>query len=377
MKRNLTTAILAVTLAAGVLTGCGATVVSTSEAGATAEPAATNPPACCTEEGATGESAVNLKEPEIADNVEYKWHVTIPGMNGSLCNIPTFIAYEKGFFAEEGLDVTLVSADYETKKVGLNNGTMPVVNGDFMYFPSIESGLNITVVDGMHKGCIKLQVLPDSDLQTVEDLRGATIAVDEIGGTPYQVAALWLEQNGIKAIGDGAEVTFLPYGDDPMALAALSKKEVTVAAVWDPMASIAESNGEVRTLLDISADKPFSDHYCCFLYASTKVLEEDPEQIAAIVRAYRKAEDYIANNPEEATNLIIETNYVSIDDHDLAVDLVKSYGYPSADDYANAKTLDAKADVLYFATALNEAGFLTEDPDTYAAKAFTEVDLGE
>lgn len=322
----------------------------------------------------TPNSTSDTQTPENTE-LEYKWEVTIPGMNGSLCNIPTFIAYEKGYFAEEGLDVTLVSADYETKKVGLNNGTMPVVNGDFMYFPSIETGLNITVVDGIHKGCIKIQVLPDSELQSVEDLRGAVIAVDEIGGTPYQVAALWLEQNGIKAIGDGAEVTFLPYGDDPMALAALSKEEVTVAAVWDPMASIAEANGEVRTLLDISVDAPFADHYCCFLYASTKVLQEDPEQISAILRAYRKAEDYIANNPEEATDLIIDKLYVSIEDRELAVELVKSYGYPSTEDYENDRALDAGEDVLYFAQALHDAGYLESDPNEYITKAFTEVDL--
>lgn len=353
MQRRFIASILALGLALTMLAGCGTGTDSGND------------------------SANSEGNPSSAADTqtEKKWEVTIPGMNGSLCNIPTFIAYEKGYFAEEGLDVTLVSADYETKKVGLNNGTMPVVNGDFMYFPSIETGLNITVVDGIHKGCIKIQVLPDSTIQSVEDLRGAVIAVDEIGGTPYQVAALWLEQNGIQAIGDDAEVTFLPYGDDPMALAALDKKEVTVAAVWDPMASIAEANGEVRTLLDISTDEPFSDHYCCFLYASTKVLEEDPEEISAILRAYRKAEDYIAQNPEEATDLIIDKLYVSIEDRDLAVSLVKSYGYPSEEDYANDRALNAGEDVLYFAKALHDAGYLESDPDEYITRAFTQVDL--
>lgn len=362
MKRKIILSILTLSLMLGLMAGCGSGTNTTP-----AEPAA--PTAEAPAENTTDGQQDTAEEPE------YKWQVTIPGMNGSLCNIPTFIAYEKGYFAEEGLDVTLVAADYETKKVGLNNGTMPVVNGDFMYFPSIETGLNITVVDGMHKGCIKLQVLPDSEIQGVEDLKGAVIAVDEIGGTPYQVAALWLEQNGISAIGDGAEVTFLPYGDDPMALAALDKGEVTVAAVWDPMASIAEAAGDVRTILDISTDEPFASHYCCYLYASTKVLEEDPEQIAAIMRAYRKAEDYIANNPEEATDLIIDTLYVSIEDRDLAIELVSGYGYPSSEDYENDRVLDAEADVLYFAEALHDAGYLESDPNEYIQKAFTQVDL--
>ncbi|WP_294855066.1 ABC transporter substrate-binding protein [uncultured Oscillibacter sp.] len=310
-----------------------------------------------------------------AQETPVKWDITIPGNNGSLCNVPTFLAYELGYLAEEGINADLVSADYESKKVGLNNGTMPIVNGDFMYFPSIETGLNITVIDGLHKGCIKLEVLPDSPIETAEDLRGGTIAVDEIGGTTYQVTALWLEQNGVKAIGEDAEVTFLPFGDDNLSLEALKSGQVDLVAVWDPKASVAEKAGEVKVVLDISKDEPFASHYCCYLYASTKVLKEDPELISAILRAYRKAEDYIAKNPEAATDLILEKKYVSIEDRDLAVELVKGYGYPSEADFDTGKALDAQADVKYFAEALHGIGYLTSDPDEYIAKAFTPVDL--
>lgn len=304
-----------------------------------------------------------------------KWTVTIPGNNGSLCNIPTFIAYEKGFLAAEGIDATLVAADFETKKVGLNEGTMPVVNGDFMYFPSIETGLNITVVDGMHKGCIRIQVLPDSDIKSAEDLRGKKIACDEIGGTPYQVATLWLANGGVNAIGDKAEVDFLPFSDDNLSVEALKKGEVDAIAIWDPVAASVEKSGEVKTILDIGSDDDFRNHYCCYLYASTKVLEEDPELIEALVRAYQNAEDYIAKNAEAATKLILETGYVTIEDWDLAVDLVSGYGYEKVEDREAGRTIDVKEDVKYFATALNKVGYLESDPDEYIEKAYTKVDI--
>ena len=77
-------------------------------------------------------------------------------MDGKILDIIDSIAYEKGFFAEEGFDVNLISADTETRKIGLNNGTIPIVNGDFQFFPSIEQGVQVKVVDGLHKGCIKI-----------------------------------------------------------------------------------------------------------------------------------------------------------------------------------------------------------------------------
>lgn len=48
---------------------------------------------------------------------EIKWSITIPGASGSLCNSPTYLAYELGYFAEEGIDVELITADFETKRL--------------------------------------------------------------------------------------------------------------------------------------------------------------------------------------------------------------------------------------------------------------------
>ena len=95
--------------------------------------------------------------------------IDIPGKDGALCGAPIYIAYENGYFAEEGFDVTLISADFETRKIGLNNGSIPIVNGDFQFFPSIENGINVKVVDGLHEGCIKFAVSPDSDIKSVDD----------------------------------------------------------------------------------------------------------------------------------------------------------------------------------------------------------------
>ena len=38
-----------------------------------------------------------------------KWKINIPGLDGSLCGAPIYIAYENGYFKEEGFDVTLIS----------------------------------------------------------------------------------------------------------------------------------------------------------------------------------------------------------------------------------------------------------------------------
>ena len=308
-------------------------------------------------------------------NSQFKYgKIDIPGKDGALCGAPIYIALEKGFYAEEGFDVTLISADTETRKIGLNNGTIPMVNGDFQFFPSIEEGVNVKVVDGLHKGCIKFVVRPDSNIRTADDFRGKKIGVDEIGGTPHQVASVWLEKAGISAKPGDGQVQFLPFSDGNLELEALYSGAIDVAAMWDPLGSVAEKNVKVKVVFDLTTDPIFANYYCCYLYASSRVINENPAKIAALLRAYRKAQDWIANNPVDAVNIISDKKYSAIEDKILAAELISHYTYPSLHQHGTPG-FDVEADVTYFATALYEIGYLKTPPDQFVKNAYYKVDL--
>lgn len=230
------------------------------------------------------------------------------------------------------------------------------------------------MVDGLHFGCIKLLVPKDSPVQSVEDVRGKRISVDEVGGTPHQVASVWLEKNGISAKPEDGEVTFLPFSDGNLAIEALNKGEVDIAALWDPFGSILEKAGNYRVILDISKDEPFADKFCCFLYASEKLINEEPDKVAALLRAYHKAQNWIAENPEEAVDIIIKGKYSQIEDRELAIELLKSYRYPTEEDRAKAPAL-VRDNVLYFAEQLYGIGYISTDPETFTNHAYYEIDI--
>jgi NitT/TauT family transport system substrate-binding protein len=300
--------------------------------------------------------------------------VDIPGKDGGLCSAPIYIALEKGFYAEEGFDVTLISSDPENNKINLNNGTIPVINSDFVFFPSIEEGINIKIVDGLHKGCIKFAVRPDSDIKTVQDFKGKKIGIDVVGGSPHQVASMWLENAGISAKPENREVQFLPFSDGNLELEALLSGAIDVAGLWDPFGSVSEKAGKVKIVFDLTTDPFFADHYCCFLYASSKVIKENPEKVAALLRAYRKAQDWIANNPKEAVDIISDKKYSAIEDKELAAELISHYQYPNAHQHGT-RGFNIEEDVKYFAQALYNIGYLKTQPDQFVKDAFYKVDL--
>lgn len=288
------------------------------------------------------------------DTAQYKYgKLDIQALGGAVCGAPAYIAKEKGFFAEEGLDVTLVSGTFETQKAGLASGNYTVANGDFQFFPSVEQGLKIRVIGGLHVGCIKVVVPPNSSIKTAADLKGKKIGIDEPGGTPQAVASVLLSNNGIDP---QTGVTWVTYPLDQLTTA-VDKGEVDAFAAWDPFGTLAVKNNGYTVLSDLATDPLFAGKTCCFLYASQKQIDENPERVAAILRAYQKANEWIKANPDEAAKLIIEKKYVSADNEALITELVKSYEFVLKTDSA------VQNEVEYFADQLTKTGFISKDTD--------------
>jgi len=283
--------------------------------------------------------------------------IEIQGLNGAACGAPGYIAKEKGFFAAEGLDATLVSGTFETNKTGLSSGKFPVAIGDFQFFPSVNEGLNIKLVAGLHEGCIKLVVPPGSKIKEAKDLAGKRIGVDEIGGTPMAISSVYLANAGIDP---KTGVSWLAYPVELLQTVA-EKGQVDAVALWDPFGTLAEKKG-YRVLCDIGKHPLFAGKYCCFLFASTEQLNEYPERIKAILRAYNNASEWIAQHPEETASIIIKKKYISSDDPGLITELIKSYKYHAH--HNSAVRHKAKEDALYFTNELKKTGFLPKSLDT-------------
>jgi NitT/TauT family transport system substrate-binding protein len=277
---------------------------------------------------------------------------------GSICGSPISIAYDNGYYKEEGVDVELVSGNtFDTNRAFLDSGKTPVINGDFQFFPAIYNGANIKLISGLHEGCIKVLVPKDSPIKTFADLKGKTIGVDEIGGTPMSVASI---EAGFNNINPQTEITWKPFPGDQLTLA-LQKGEVDAISDWDPYMTEAEETGNYRTLLDIAKDPPFAGKNCCFLFASGKLVKENPEVVARVLRAIQKAVKFEGEHPEEAAKILIAHKRIGTDDAGLTARLLKSFHYERH--YTEASNLQAKTEALFFATQLTKIGYLPADLD--------------
>ena len=68
--------------------------------------------------GACGNEKAEKQEAPQAEKLQFKFGtLELPILDGSLCGAPFYVAKEKGFFAEEGIDAKLIAADGETRKL--------------------------------------------------------------------------------------------------------------------------------------------------------------------------------------------------------------------------------------------------------------------
>ncbi|MDR1714026.1 MAG: ABC transporter substrate-binding protein [Coriobacteriales bacterium] len=300
-------------------------------------------------------------------------------LGGGVCGAPAYVALEKGYFKDEGIDVTPVAGSFQQQKDGLASGQFLVTNGDFQFFPAINEGLDLKIIGGIHEGCIKLLVPKDSPITSVAELKGKRIGVDEVGGTPWAITSVALANEGIDPNVEGGDVTWVPYDLSVLAEQA-DAGEVDAYAAWDPFGTEAERTRGHKVLVDIGEGPIFGGKYCCFLYASGSAVSGQLEQVKALKKAWFKAIEWIAANPREAAEIITSPAsangepYVASEDIDLIETLLSSYHYASSHSSADFST--AKSNTEYFVGELKKTGYLPEDLDVaaFVEKAVIDID---
>src|SRR5438093_10928260 len=113
------------------------------------------------------------------------------GYIGLTCEAPMFVAYEKSFFKDEGVEVEMVKSDWSNFKDALGLGKLDVTHTLVMYLlKPIEQGLDVKITGGVHRGCLRIQAGAHSDIKALAHLKGKRIGVpSSIGSPPFIFAS--------------------------------------------------------------------------------------------------------------------------------------------------------------------------------------------
>ena len=301
------------------------------------------------------EKAAMEKEPAYGQPVQY-W------MSDGCTSGPT-IADKLGYYAEAGLTAEgSKGGDTYTIALGTNKNHVAVGHIATMLVPCTND-VDLTFVGGAHIGCKSIYVLADSNYNTTADLKGTQVAVPNgIGASDYNITALLLDADGINPQTD---VTLMQVSTDAC-VAAMENGEISGALLSDTFAYNMVKEGKLKCIRSL-LDEDFADNNCCVIAMSGVYVRENPVHAKKIVQAVQKAHSYMRENPEEATQMLIDLNMNS-ENFEMNVMLNNSLQFGLEEDFTE-KTLRETVENYV------RLGLITamDDVEAIMAKAWTPV----
>ena len=194
--------------------------------------------------GESGKPAASTAAAKV-DNVKVK-----VGYSPSLCQAPIFVAYEKGYFKDAGLDPELVKVDGATANESLGSGKvdMEITLVSKTIHP-LQNGLPVKGTTGVHFGCVRAITRPDSGIKDVKDLKGKRIGVAGLADTGTVIIQRALKHEGIGVTPDNMEVEFVVVDRNSLPQA-LSSGQVDAIVMTDPVGYIAQKEYGYVPVLD-------------------------------------------------------------------------------------------------------------------------------
>lgn len=213
---------------------------------------------------------------------------------------PFYIAQEKGFFAERGLNVELQRIE------GTGDRRSALIAGRLEGMGSTVDDLVIGAAQGVEgKMVLGLDesigadgILTTKEISEVADFKGKSVAVQP-GFVSHFFLLYILDANGLTS----KDITIVPMEPDK-ASAAFVAKEVDIAVTWEPHLSEVEKNRPDGKRFLTTLDYP--GIIVDILIFRSDVVENRPDDVRAFVDAWYEAVDFLKTNPDEGNAIIAE-----------------------------------------------------------------------
>jgi len=148
-----------------------------------------------------------------------------------------------------------------------------------------------------------LIVQKDSNIQSVQDLKGKRIALNKGSNVHYLLLKV-LEANNLKL--SDIEVVYLPPSD---ARAAFERGAVDAWVIWDPFFAAAEHQIGARVIA--TGENIVSNHQ--FYLADRKFAEANPQIIDAVVNELNLTTEWVSSHQDEAAKLLEKPTGLAFD----------------------------------------------------------------
>ena len=277
-------------------------------------------------------------------------HIHLSLLRG-ICQIPAYVAYEKGFFSEEGLDVELSIAP----TAWIVPQQLAAGETQFAVIPWTRVAADEGQREGLRlvagSGCEEAAVVVRHGLEPA-DVRN--VAAPKEGGMKDLTAMALIESMGWTDVevlrfpsGDGAIISFFGQGADA----------ASMVEPYATMMEVLEVGKIVKRTGDIWPGAPG-----CSLTTTATMIQNEPDLVQRVVNAYVRAARYAEEEPDVAATCAAP--FIGVADGIVRAALRANQ--PDVTAIQNTDTMEA---ILKF---MKKLGYLKAIPENYAELRFLD-----
>lgn len=230
--------------------------------------------------------------------------VVITYSSRSIASVDLFIAKERGFFREEGLDPELVQVQATAAIAATVSGEVNALGSVGSAIRAIERGVPVKVVAvSLRRPLFWLVTRPE--IKTFADIKGKVAGTTTIGGSQHTAGIRMLRRAGIDPDKD---LTVMLAGDVPTQLKALLSGSIQVGFLSPPTVIIARDKYKMNVLA--SAMEEFTSLQNG-LGVTDKTLRDQRELVKRMLRARGKGNRYFQQNERGSAEILAK--YLNVD----------------------------------------------------------------
>jgi NitT/TauT family transport system substrate-binding protein len=216
-------------------------------------------------------------------------------------------------------------------------------------------GTPLIAVAGIHAGCYEL--FGNERVRAIRDLKGRTIAVDVLGGADHILLSSMLAYVGMDPQKD---VNWISANTSAEAMRLFIDGKADAFMGFAPMPQELRAKKIGRVIVDTAQDRPWSQYFCCMLVANQEFVAKHPVATKRAVRAFLKAADICAKEPERVAAYLATKGYEPR--YEIGLEVLKKLPYTRWRDANPEDTL------RFHALRLHEVGMIKTNPEKLIAQ---------
>jgi NitT/TauT family transport system substrate-binding protein len=220
----------------------------------------------------------------------------------------------------------------------------------------IDAGEPITVLAGVHVGCLEL--FATHPLRSIAELKGKAVGMTAVDSNAAQYALL-APMMAYVGLDPRRDITWV-IRPVPEQMSLLVDGKIDAFLAYPTLAQELRARKIGHVVVNTGTDRPWSQYFCCVLAGNREFVRKHPVATKRAVRAILKATQVCAAEPERTANVLVTSGFTG--QYDYALQTLKEIPY------ARWREYNPEDAIRFYSLRLHEAGVIKTGPQKIIAQ---------